>query len=284
MMFSVILFTTVLLGQQAAEKTPEAQPKPASPDAAKAIQGFKADVTAYDMRLRDRPDEMLVLREEPLLHWGNPERNGEDGAAFVWMLDGRPEVIGGVFTFRRGGFIHRKHQYHSLAACPLTAEFRGERVWAPKSAGVTFRPVPEAPEPAATARQRLTQMKNLARDFSARLIDNNNQLKELRLVTQPLIRYEPKDKRIVDGGLFAFVVGTDPEAILLLEARTENERTAWTYAMARYHFADLKASYKGREIWHAETLPGMAGADLGELTYQDSVYASYRVSITQAAE
>ena len=99
----------------------------------------------------------------------------------------------------------------------------GERVWAPQSAGVKFQPVPEAPVAAETPQQRLSQMKNLAHDFTALMIDEGGQEQELRLVPQPLIRYEPKDKRILDGGLFSFAAGTDPEAMLVLEARTENE-------------------------------------------------------------
>ena len=138
MTFSVIIFAGVALGQQEAAKTSET--KPATNESPKAIQDFKADAAAYVIRLISRPDNKLALREEPLLHWGNPARNGEDGAVFVWMLDGRPEVIGSVFTYRHGDLIHRKHEYHSLAAGPLTAEFRGERVWAPQSAGVTFQP------------------------------------------------------------------------------------------------------------------------------------------------
>ncbi|HEV3083284.1 MAG TPA: hypothetical protein VGY66_26095, partial [Gemmataceae bacterium] len=98
-----------------------------------AIAEFKADAKDYSIRLDARPKEKLVLCDEPLFRWGNPARTGEDGVIFVWLLNGRPEVIGSVFTYRIGNLIRRKHEYHSLAAGPLAAEYRGQRVWAPRT-------------------------------------------------------------------------------------------------------------------------------------------------------
>ena len=48
-------------------------------------------------------------------------------------------------------------------------------------------------------------------------------LKELRLLPQPLYRYEPNDgdSPMVDGAVFGYVwtIGTDPEVLLVVEAR-----------------------------------------------------------------
>lgn len=284
---SLLIFAAgISLGQQETEKTPRAETKPKAGEAAKAIDDFKADAADYVIRLASRPKDKLVLREEPLLHWGNPARTGEDGAVFVWMLDGRPEVIGSVFTYRLPKAIHRKHEYHTLAAGPLTAEYRGERVWAPTAAGVTFQPIPDAPVPAETPRLRLTQMKNLAREFSATLVDLEDKRADLRLVPQPLIRYEPKDKQILDGALFSFALGTDPEVILLLEARSvaTGERPVWQFACARYHYVDLKAFHKGREVWRAKPLSDITTLEIGSPKYRDNVYATYHVKSTPIAE
>ena len=96
----------IALGQQdSAKPRPEVKTSPAS---SKAIQDFKRDASDYVVRLENRPSGELTLRNEPLLHWGNPARYGEDGAVFVWMLDGRPEVVGSVFTFRQGDLIPPK--------------------------------------------------------------------------------------------------------------------------------------------------------------------------------
>jgi hypothetical protein len=274
----------MVLGQQASPSKSNNETKQAGAESSKVLEDFKTDAEEYVIRLASRPSEKLTLRSEPLMHWGNPARTGEDGAVFVWMLDGRPEVIGSIFTYRLPKAIRRKHEYHSLAAGPLTAEFGGQRVWAPKAAGVAFRPVPEAAEPAATARLRLSQMKSLAREFSARMEDVEGQKTDLRLIAQPLIRYEPKNKEILDGALFAFAVGTDPEVILLLEARAEKGQMVWQYAFARYHYVHLWASHKNQEVWHVDALPDIAGLEIGSPRYQESVYSTYHTKTTPIAD
>jgi hypothetical protein len=200
------------------------------------------------------------------------------------LLDGRPEVIASVFTFPQGNVIRRKHEYHSLAAVPLVADYRGQRVWAPRGAGVEFQLVPDAPEPAATPRRRLTQMKSMAREFSANMVDLDAQRFTLRLVPQPLIRYEPTAGPIVDGALFSFSLGTDPEALLLLEARKEQDRGQWQFAFARFHFLDLKGFHNDQEVWHVEPEPKMMSVNIGSLEYQDSAYVTYHVRSSPAEE
>src|SRR5262245_42719428 len=173
-------------------------PQPAPPSGT-ALEAFKAEAAQYAVHLQSRPSEKLTLVKEPVLRWGNPARTGEDGAVFVWTLGGRPEMIGSIFTYRYKEKINRKHELQSLASEPLSAEFRGKAVWAPKKAGVTFAPIEDAPTPAESTRLRLTQMKALARDFSANLKDAEGESHQLRLLTQPLYRYEPQDRGVLDG-------------------------------------------------------------------------------------
>ena len=284
--FNLFLLGCFAFGQQETAKSTKTDKKrQAAAESSNAVDDFKADAAEYVIRLASRPKEKLTLHDEPLLHWGNPARTGEDGAVFVWMLDGRPEVIGSVFTYRLPTAIRRKHEYHSLAAGPLTAEYRGQRVWAPKAAGVTFQPVPGAAEPAELPRQRLTQMKALAREFSAKMTDEDGKQASLRLIPQPLLRYQPKDQSVTDGALFSFSLGTDPEVILLLEARSEQGKASWQYACARYHYIDLKVSFKDKEVWHAAELPHeITNLEIGSPKFQDSVYTTYHTKTTPIKE
>jgi len=280
-MFATLPLAVVFAFAVGQQETRKAQPKPTTTESAKALEEFKADAAQYVIRLDSRPKDKLTLSDESLLHWGNAVRTGEDGAVFVWLLDGRPEVIGSVFTYRLPTAIRRKHEFHSLAAGPLVAEYKGSRVWAPKTAGVTFKPLSDAPEPAGTARQRLSQMKALARDFSGRMTDYEGEQTELRLISQPLLRYEPKNQPTIDGTLFSFAVGNDPEVILLLEARRDKGETAWHYGLARYHYVELKVSYKDKEVWQVPALPkDISMIEMGEKKYQDSIYTTFHTLTT----
>ena len=247
------LLAGVILGQVPAvqENKPAAEPPGA---AASALSDFQRDVRDYAISMSGAKPLALELAERPLLHWGNPARNGEDGAVFVWLKDGRPEVIGSVFTYldRRRDMILRKHAFHSLSDQPLTAEYQSRLIWSPKSAGVKFAPVPAAEPPAEDARRRLTQMRSLARQFSLTIVDLKEEKSELRLMTQPLLRYEPTSGPAVDGAIFAYAIATDPEALLLLEARKNGGGLRWEYAFARFHFVTLTAQHGGKEVWRVE--------------------------------
>ena len=62
----------------------------------------------------------------------------------------------------------------------------------------------------------------------------------------------------IDGGVFAFVQGTDPEAILLLEAVHADGRPRWQYAFARATSAALEARLDKPVVWEVDFLAGRA--------------------------
>lgn len=220
--------------------------------------------------------QKLEWTPKPILHWDNPARNGEDGAIYVWTLDGRPEVVGSVFTYRRAstGQIVLKHTLHSLSEKPLTADFEGTAVWTPKTPGVTFAPIPGAEPPAETLRLRLIQARALAKEFSANFTDLKGQTTELRLMPQPLIRYEPKNSPVQDGALFSFAEGTDPQVMLLVEARSAAGKRRWEYAFVRSHFVELRGSHRGKEVWHVEADRSLTKATFGVTEHSTKTYWS----------
>ena len=118
---------------------------------------------------------------------------------------------------------------------------------------------PGCAAPARSASLRLTQMRTLARDFAARTQDSEDLHWELRLLPQPLYRYESTDPSVLDGADFAFVTsaGTDPEAILVLEARNPERGDApvWHFAVARFTDLNLWVSHQGKIIFTATSIP-----------------------------
>jgi hypothetical protein len=73
----------------------------------------------------------------------------------------------------------------------------------------------------------------------------------LRLLTTPIYRYGDPKSEVIDGALLAFAQGTDPELLLLLEARAAAERRQWHYAIARLTMWELEARFEGRAVWSA---------------------------------
>jgi hypothetical protein len=149
------------------------------------------------------------------------------------------------------------HEFHSLSLSVLDVHRRpGLNRWTPRAPGIKLATIPGAPPPAGSAPQRLTQMRALARDFSARTRDKDGAEWELRLLPQPLYRYESTDPDILDGAVFAFVTsaGTDPEVILVVEAGKPSGggEPVWQYAAGRFTDMSLWVSHKGKVVFTAD--------------------------------
>jgi hypothetical protein len=213
---------------------------------------FKQMAEDYRIAPAERPEQLLELHPQPVFRWSQPVRGGDDGAVFLWLEDGRPAAVGTIFAWPQSdGLRVVQHEFHSFSTGPIDAVWRGGTVWSP-AAGVEPVPVPDAPEPAATASHRLRQIKAIAAGFSANSIDGDGGRWELRLLSKPLYRFEPKTTDVVlDGALFTLTQGTDPEVLLLIEARRSGDRHQWHYVCGRFSDYRLQVRYHDREVWNA---------------------------------
>jgi hypothetical protein len=214
----------------------------------------KREAAAYTLRL-ERSDRPLTLRPEPVLTWSNPVIGTIYGEVFVWTAEGRPEAVASIYRFFSHD-PHRANEFHSLALDRLTAERDGAAVWTPARPGVELKPIPGAPAPAETAAARLRQMRALAQEFTGRQTSRGGVDRDMRLLAQPIYRYENTKGDLIDGGLFVFVLGTDPEVFLLIEARqSPGGAPEWRFGATRIHSIYLRLDHRGRAIWSAPELP-----------------------------
>lgn len=231
------------------DQTPPAPQKKAK----RLLALHTADAREYticrDVERRDK----LELQEKSVYDWTNAIRSGgQTGSVFVWTCKGRPEVVGSIFSNAADEPGQRAvlHELHSLSTDVLFPVRDAANEWRPR-AGVVFRSIPDAPQPANSARQRTFQLRALSRDFSARSVDYDKRNWELRLLNRPLFRYESTDRGVLDGALFAFVTsaGTDPEVIIEIEARKIEAGFEWQYVVARFSDLDLYVKLKDKEVW-----------------------------------
>lgn len=216
------------------------------------MQFYANEAKAIRIRFDDEPQAELEFEEEPVLQWTNPTRANEiHGAVYVWTHQGRAEVMGTIWsnvTSSDSANRHVGHQFHSLSTRPLVAEKRGERFWYPRTAGIEPKPIPEAPPPAQTRSLRLAQMRALAREFDGDGEEFNTR-RGIRLLTQPLHRQEKPLDDCLDGALFTFAMGTDPELILLIEARPTDDGPRWHYSIGRFSGLHTDFRYKDQVVW-----------------------------------
>jgi hypothetical protein len=229
----------------------QAQPDPAGPESPGArLHIMKKSVARVQMRTADVPGDAYRLQAEPVLRFTNTVGSSRDGAIFLWLGEGdRPGAAVQVFQIRDGTWLQ---EWTSLATGPLTVKIDDGTEWRPSRGGVAFQPVPDAPKPAETAEQRLRQMQALARDFAVRDHFRGQSWQPLRLLPKPMARYGKPSSEATDGALFAFVLTTDPEAFLLIEARAGNDGPVWQYAFAPMSIYALEASWKNRVVWNLQ--------------------------------
>ena len=214
-----------------------------------------------DYQLYPDLNSSAELTARPVLRWRNAAR-GQDGEAMlvIWLKNGHPQAMASIYPW--GGEL--KHEFDLLARKPnLVAKSEGNEIWSPRTAGLEFKKVPGAKSPAASPVARLRDMKALAERFEGTMTgwnaaDTDNE--KLRLLPRPIYRYEilPKDEGTdlpLDGALFAFTTGTDPEIVLVLEAVGTGDTMSWEYACVRATSGGLEMRLDESIVWTAAKFP-----------------------------
>lgn len=270
----IALLTAVLgLALPACAAIVAAQEKDRDAEAKAAYAHFRDVAEGY--RLARSTGAPLPLHPEPLLNWGNPVRQRERGSLFVWTRDGRPAAMGSIFTYELNDGSREKHEFHSLCEERLRLALGDRLVWTP-APGITWRDAAGLASPAASDRQRMTQMRNLARTFQVRLVDHMGDATQLRMMPQPLFRYVSPGAGVIDGAIFSYVVATDPEALLLVEAAGTTASGKWRYAFARFHYWQLDATdASGAVVWSAEADLSQALHQIGDAAHMEKPYVSF---------
>lgn len=217
-------------------------------------------------------DATAPLQPQPVLRWRNVTR-GQVGEAMmvVWAHNGRPVAMASIYPWN--GMM--SHEFDSLSRGKKVIALDKDRViWSPDTAGVAFKDVPGGAKPARTPAERLLQMKAIAERFKATMTGwqgDNSDREVLRLLPRPLYRYDlpnakDPDPNLLDGALFGYVMGTDPEVVLLLEAIGTAEKADWQYAFVRATSGGLEVKLGNEVVWSAEKAPANRNPRLPHFT------------------
>lgn len=215
---------------------------------------YTAEAKKYEFSGGKESKQIFKWNPKSVLRWANPLRSGKThGDLFVWTHQGRPMVVGTIFSYERSstpGIRTINHSFHSLSLFHVTGTKLSKRFWSVQTPGIDSKPVSSAPVPAKKRFLRLSQLRAIARQFSVETT-NRNATSQLRLLPQPIYRFEENDAHH-DGALFVFVAGTDPELVMLIETRDTKEGRLWHYAMGTFTDLPGKAEHKGRTVWKFE--------------------------------
>jgi hypothetical protein len=256
---TIALLVCSLLLTPATANDDETQPSKADEQAARRLEIMRRAI--QDLQIRSTEIESdLTFSTRPLLRYNDESRQTGGGIkgildATVWRLgeDGRPKAIVALeIQLVENGSPLLINEFVSLTdrQFALTG-VRGFR-WMPHSTELSMIDFDEAPMPANTPRARLAQMRELSRRFTTQEKYRSEKI-GLRLLTQPIDRYEDAAAGILDGAMFVFANGTNPELGLLLEC----SETQWSYGLFRLTGARLLAQLDGKWVLQLAGIGGL---------------------------
>jgi len=221
--------------------------------AKKMLPIYVKDVEEYSLAIESAPKKELELKKEPVFEWLNPARDGgQIGSVFLWLRDGRPAALACIFSHPHEKLPGRKimHELHALDPEKLLVKRDAINQWKPQ-AGLARKELADAGVPAAAPGARLLQMRRLAQEFGGYEVDRESKRWELRLLPTPLYRYPTAKSGVVDGALFALMssAGTDPEVLLVVEAKEEGGKLRWEYACGRFSDWELHVQRRDKEVY-----------------------------------
>ncbi|MDR3636300.1 MAG: hypothetical protein P4L84_21030 [Isosphaeraceae bacterium] len=191
------------------------------------------------------------LQPDPIVRYDDQLRRIEDATLWAFVNKGRPTASLKVEIYRQG---HALYGLVSLSDAIIKAECSDGWDWSATKPGVELKPVPDAPVPGATPVERLVQMRALSRRFSGYEVEKSEKGRfQMRLMTKPVSRYADPPSGLEDGALFSLANGTNPDVLLVIEARRTNGRNlAWQYGVARMGGATLVVNLDNTQVWREE--------------------------------
>ena len=192
------MLTTTCLLLTCLAADPPAAPSGKTLERLQALHQLEAE--RWQLYLDPAHQAQAELLKKPIYIWTNPTRAGtQNGAVYVWLENGRPAAIGSVFSHPEKQKRMICHEFHALSTNRLYP-VRGpeDQTWEPQ-ASVTPVLLPDAPAPDNSPSKRLLQMRSLTREFTAHSIDYMQERWELRLLPQPMYRYEKPGGEVLDG-------------------------------------------------------------------------------------
>jgi hypothetical protein len=191
------------------------------------------------------------LAEQPIVSYSDETRNIKDSTLWVWTDGGLPvafqkiEVNESVSDLPRWTFC-----------VAVTGEKRIELNWPSRERFVgeplTFRPLASAPRPETDERLRRLQMRQLSRRFSVRAHNGLGE-SELRLMARPVFEYSAPEQGVLQGAMFAFAVGTNPDLLVAIQLQgSEAGEERWTCAPVRLTSGRIVLRYDDQPVWEDE--------------------------------
>jgi hypothetical protein len=207
-------------------------------------------------------EQFAEMVPHPVFRYSDEQRAIPDATLWVWIRDARPVAFQKVEGNNHGSGQMWTICFASLSEGLVKVRWPGGREYAARKPGLTFKPLPRAETPAATARARTAQLKALKDCFTGRLNVNGDGTggAETRTIAKPIFEYLDPETKLPVGAIFGMTsTGTNPDLLLLIEARKDGDgKLRWEYAHARMTSNSVRVRLDNEEIWAEDSVSSAA--------------------------
>jgi len=197
----------------------------------------------------------ITLHQQPVFRYDDQPRRFIDATMWIWTDGGRPvacQKIEAKYELNRGDALWG-YCFTSLSADLLQVGWSG-RKYQSTEPGIAWRSLADSPRPASGNTLRKRQLRELARGFNGRILQNprTGDSSDMRLLTTPIFEYADPQSELLLGAIFGFETnGTNPDLLVLVEARGATEKPEWQFAPARMTTGGITLNYKDKKVWEA---------------------------------
>lgn len=225
-----------------------AEPDGDEPDP--VLDAMRARVGAIRMaEARGEERTPAALGVAPVFRYSDERRRILDGTLWTWGGSGRPVALLKMELYPdQPGRQRWIACLASLSDERVVAEWRDGRTFRSTEPGVEMSPLPDAPAPSDRPAGRLVQMKRIASRFQTTLhatVDDR-----ARLLPRPITRFSDPEAGLVDGAVFGWTIGTNPDALLVLELVETAAGPEWRYGCATMTSAGLTVRLDDEDVFH----------------------------------
>jgi hypothetical protein len=200
------------------------------------------------------------LNETPLFRYSDARRNIIDAALWGYGDRGRPAALVKTESYQVNGRRHWVYCLASLSDGLIEARWDDGAEFAAQKPGVTLQTIPSGPSPSATAPGRLLQLKRLAQRFSATIQNALDNREPMRLMPTPICRYADEEAGLIDGAVFGYTMGTNPDVLLVIELhRTAEGDNEWRCGAAGMTSAGFVVQLNETEVLNQPFDPNVSG-------------------------
>ena len=214
---------------------------------------MKGIAESFDVHAVVDPKPVIAqLMTNPVLGYADSTRKLDESTLWLWVERKRPVALLAVELYpKANNGPSWLFEIVSLADTRIGVSRGDDWTWGAEKPGVVWMPVAGEMIPSQNPALQLTQARKILQRCAAHENAAVGGRIELRALTTPLYRYEDEESGVIFGAIFAFANGTNPEVLLLVEARQSSpaKPAQWYCGFAQMTGAMVYASFDKQEVW-----------------------------------